>query len=114
MLKQLAEAKVISAARASGEVPLDSDVGMTLAHYRRVISTTAVRAQATCLLTRLGHLDRGAREAAQRRTLAVQKEVALRNEARAYFQAQVRGRGFRCFGGVNPLNCSYLKHLVKF
>ena len=65
-----------------------------------MISTTAVRAQATCLLTKLGHLDRGAREAAQRRTPAVQKEVALRNEARAFYQAQVRGRGFRRLGDI--------------
>ena len=56
LLKQLAEAKVLAKARANGTPPLDSDVGITLSHFRRILSTTAVRAQATCLLNRMGHL----------------------------------------------------------
>ena len=103
LLRQLAEAKVLAKARASGEPALDSDVGISLSHYRRVLSTTAVRAQATCLLTRMGHLGVAAREAAQRRNLAVRQEAALRNETRAFFQAHIRGRGFHRIGDIRHL-----------
>ena len=65
----------------------------TLSHYRRLISTAAVRAQTTCLLARLGHLGSAAREAADRRNVGIRWESALREEARAYFQAHVSGRG---------------------
>ena len=100
LLKQLAEAKVLAKARADGTLPLDSDVGITLAHFRRIISTTAVRAQATCLINRMGHLGGLAREAAQRRNLAVRREAALREEARAYIQCHVRGRGAYRLGDI--------------
>ena len=79
---------------------MDSDVGVTLSHYRRVISTAAVRAQATRLLARLGHLGSAAQEAADRCNVAVRRESALREEARAFFQAHVRGRGFHRSGDI--------------
>ena len=74
----------------------------TLSHYRRLISTAAVRAQATCLLARLGHLGSAAREAAGagHRNVAVRWESALREEARAYFQAHVSGRGLHRSGDI--------------
>ena len=100
LLRQLAESKVLAKARASGEPPLDSDVGITLSHFRRVLSTTAVKAQATCLLSRMGHLGGAAREAAQHGNLAVRQEAAIRNETRAFFQALVRGRGFHRSGDI--------------
>ena len=100
LLKRLAEAKVLNGARANGQIPSDSDVGVTLSHYRRVLSTVAVRAQASCLLARLGHLGGGARDAANRRNLAVRREAALREEARSFFQAHVRGRGFHRYGDI--------------
>ena len=93
LLKQLAEAKVLYHARAKGLPPLESEVSATLSHFRRVLSTVGVRAQATCLISRMGHLSGTAREAAGRRNLAVRIEGALRDEARAFFQAHVRGRG---------------------
>ena len=73
---------------------------VTLAHFRRILSTTAVRAQATCLLNRMGHLGSLARKAAQRRNLAVRREAALREEARAYIQCHVRGRGAYRLGDI--------------
>ena len=39
LLKVLAEAKVLSEARATGEPPRDSAISLTLAQYRRIIST---------------------------------------------------------------------------
>ena len=72
----------------------------TLSHYRRLISTAAVRAQATYLLARLGHQGSAAREAADHRNVAVRWESALREEARAYFQAHVSGRGLHRSGDI--------------
>ena len=95
LLYQLAEAKVTYHARSRGQPPSDADVGLTLSQFRRIISTVSVRAQASCLLTRMGHLDQGAREAASRRSLAVRQETNLRREMRAFHQAHNRGRGFR-------------------
>ena len=54
-----------------------------------------VRAQAMCLLTRLGHLDSGARAAAQRRAVGMREEELLRREQRSYHQAYMRGRRVR-------------------
>ena len=100
LLKDLAQAKVDSMARATGVLPSDQQVSLTLAHYRRVVSTVAVNCQATCLLSRVGHLGPAAREAAQRRGLSVRREAALREEARAYFQAHIRGRGRHRSGDI--------------
>ena len=83
-----------------GELPQDHEVSITLSHYRRVLSTTVVRAQASCLLSRMGHLGPAARQAASRRNMAVRKEAALREETRAYFQAHVRGRRGRRLGDI--------------
>ena len=69
LLRDLAEAKVLSDARARGESPSDYQLGLVLSHYRRLLSTVAVRAQANCLITRMGHLGTTARDAAQRRNL---------------------------------------------
>ena len=46
-----------------------------------------------CLVSRMGHLGVGAREAAARRKVAVEQELRLRREEEAYFAAHVRGRG---------------------
>ena len=61
--------------------------------YRRILSCAIVRATESCLLARLGHLDAGAREAAQRRQVLVREEERDRREEAAHFQAHVRGRG---------------------
>ena len=100
LIKQLAKAEVLYEARAEGVPAWDSDVDITLSYYRRVLSTVAVRAQATCLLTRMGHLGAGASDAAARRNLAVRRDAALRVESRAFFQAHVRGRGMSRSGDI--------------
>ena len=87
-------------ARASGEPPLDSDVGISPSHFKRVLNTTLVKAQATCLLRRMGNLGGAAMEAAKRRNIAVRQDPALRNEGWALFQAHVRSRGFHGSGDI--------------
>ena len=100
LLKDLAEAKVLAKARASGELPSDHEVSLTLSQYRRLLSTVAVSSQATCLISRMGHLGGAAQDAALRRNLSVRRKVALRVEARAFYQAHMRGRGGHRTGDI--------------
>ena len=69
----------------------DSVAGI-IGSYRRIWSCSFVRSQESCLLSRMGHLDDGAQDAAARRRLAVRQEQLAREEASAYFAAYVRGR----------------------
>ena len=50
--------------------------------YRRLLSTTAVRAQAMCLLARVGLVTPAAKEAAGRRELAMRLSEAMKRERR--------------------------------
>ena len=100
LLKALAECKVLSKARALGELPSDHEISLTLSQYRRLLSTTAVCVKATCLITRMGHLGAAAKDAALRRNLSVRQEAALREEAKAFYQAHMRGRGAHRTGDI--------------
>ena len=67
--------------------------GQVMGQLRRQLSCTFVRAQALCLLARLGQLGPGARSAADRRADALRAETNRRREAQAHWQAHIRGRG---------------------
>ena len=64
-----------------------------MGQLRRKLSCTFVRAQALCLLSRVGQLGPGAKAAAERRGDALRAETARRREAQAHWQAHIRGRG---------------------
>ena len=81
--------------RTTGVPSTAGNLAVITGRYRRILSCTFVRALETCLLDRLGHMDAGAREAALRRQTTVKEEERDRQEASAYFQAYVRGRGGR-------------------
>jgi hypothetical protein len=66
--------------------------------YRRILSCKFVRSIEGCLLARMGHLDRGAREAAGRRREGEAEERRVRQEQAAYHTAYVRGRGGSSLG----------------
>ena len=65
--------------------------GQVMGQLRRQLSCTFVRAQALCLLARLGQLGPGARSAADRRADALRAETNRRREAQAHWQAHIRG-----------------------
>ena len=71
----------------------EGELGQVMGQLRRKLSCTFVRAQALCLLSRLGQLGPGARAAAERRADALRAETARRREAQAHWQAHIRGRG---------------------
>ena len=67
----------------------EGELGQVMGQLRRRLSCSFVRAQALCLLSRLGQLGPGAKAAAERRGDALRAETARRREA----QAHIRGRG---------------------
>ena len=92
LLQGLAEARALHQARMTGVPTTDGTLSTILSRYRRILSCAFVRANESCLLARLGHLDTGAREAAARRRVTVREEELYRAEATAYHQAYVHGR----------------------
>ena len=89
LINILAESRVEGRGRARGWEGKEGELGQT----RRNLSCTFVRAQALCLLARLGQLGPGARQAAERRKEARRIETSRRREAQAHWLAHVRGRG---------------------
>ena len=81
--------------RARGEEAHDWEQGVAMGEIRRALSLTFVRAEAMCLLARIGVLGGGAKAAAQRRLEAGRGKEVGRCLEQAHFQAHVRGRGRR-------------------
>ena len=75
-------------------------LGQVIGSIRRRLSCTFIRAQALCLLSRIGQLGPGAKAAAQRREDAMRADTARRREAQAHWQAHIKGRGLGRVGMV--------------
>ena len=93
LVQGLAEGRALHQASTTGVPTTPGDLATIIGRYRRILSCAFVRATESCLLARLGHLDAGAREAAQRRQVTMREEERDRREEAAHFQAYVRGRG---------------------
>ena len=89
----LGKSMVDARGRARGWEGGEGELGQVIGQLRRRLSCTFVRAQALCLLSRLGQLGTGAKAAAERRGDAMRAETARRREAQAHWQAHIRGRG---------------------
>ena len=96
VIKAISEARVLYLSRETRRPVTDNWVGQVLGAHRRSLSAAFVRAQMSCLTSRMGHLGVGAREAAARRTMAMGEEVRMQREEEAHFAAHVRGRGRWC------------------
>ena len=57
-----------------------------------------IKAQSSCLLSRLHHTAPGAKEAANWRAVAKGREGLAQMDQRAHFEAHVRGRRLRNIG----------------
>ena len=97
-----AESRVEHLCRSTGRPELEGQLSVITSQYRRLLSSCIVRAQAQCLISRVGVIAPQAREAAQRREVAGRMERALREERRAQWMASLRGPGWarrgRCHG----------------
>ena len=76
--------------------------GSVLAGIRRRLSVVSVRAQAQCLLARMGHLGTGAAQAAEHRSRVKGVAEAERRERIAYHEAYVRGKCAHITGNLHP------------
>ena len=86
-IQTCAESRVAFLTRSTGRPASDNLLGSTVSSYRRLLSTTAVRNQAICLINRVGLIAPEARDAAGRRSLAMKKDEELRLERRTQWQA---------------------------
>ena len=93
LISAVGQSMVEARSRERGWEGGEGELGQVMGQLRRKLSCTFVRAQALCLIARLGQLGPGARAAAERRNDALRAETARRREAQAHWQAHVRGRG---------------------
>ena len=89
-----AESRVAHLCRSTGRPELESQLGVVTGQYRRLLSACIVRAQAQCLISRIGVISPEARVAAQRREVAGRLERELREERQAQWMASLRGPGW--------------------
>ena len=92
VIRAIAEARVLFLARQSGRPVTDHWIGQVLGQHRRSMSAAFIKAQAACLVSRMGHLGPGSRAAAATRNLAMGLEVRIEREQEAYYMAHIRGR----------------------
>ena len=57
IIRAVAEARVLHLARETGRPITDAWMGQVLGQHRRSLSSAFVRAQAACLVSRMGHLE---------------------------------------------------------
>ena len=89
-----AESKVAHLCRSTGRPELEGQLGTITGQYRRLLSTCIVRAQAKCLISRVGVISPEARQAALRREVTGRLEKQLREERAAQWMASLRGPGW--------------------
>ena len=78
LVQKLAESKVGAMGLRSGREATDEEVGIVVGQLRRSLSTTFVRAQAQCLISRLQCIGKGYTEAAKRRKWAEFEDEKIR------------------------------------
>ena len=100
LIQSCAESKVAHLCRSTGRQEMEGQLSIITSQYRRLVSTCVVRANAQCLVSRVGVIFPAAREAAHWREVLARMERRLREERRAQWMASVRGpgwaRGGRC------------------
>ena len=92
LVQKLAESKVGAMGLRRGRESSEEELGIVVGQIRRSLSTTAVRAQAQCLLSRLNCLGNGYAQAASRRKWAVIEEDRMRKDRQAQWLGRERGQ----------------------
>ena len=93
LIQTCAESKVDHLCRSTGRSELESQLSVVVSQCRRLLSTTIVKAQAQCLLSRIGVITPQAGDAARRREVAGRMERQMREERRANWMASLAGLG---------------------
>ena len=92
LIQRLAESRVKSMGLKLGREASDEEVGHAVGPISRTLSTTFVRAQAQCLLSRMDNVGNGFALAAKRRQWAAKEEMKMRQERQAQWIGRMRGR----------------------
>ena len=92
LIQKLAESKANAMGLRRGREGAEEEIGIIVGQIRRSLSTTCVRAQAQCLLTRLNCVGPGFTEAAKRRRWAANEEERMRRERQAQWLGRIKGR----------------------
>ena len=97
------ESEVQHLIRSTGQAEMEGQRSVLTSQFRRLISTGIVRAQAQCLLSRVGVISPAARQAAQRREGAARRERQRQEERRAQWMANAAGPGWGRRGNCHTL-----------
>ena len=92
LVQSLAESKVTAMRLRRGGQASEEELGMVVCHIRRSLSTTFVRAQAQCLLSRLNCTGQGFAQAFKQRNWAAAEDERMRKERLAQWIGRDRGR----------------------
>ena len=92
IIQKLAESRVGAIGLRRGREASEKELGAVIGQIRRSLSTTCVRAQAQCLLSRLNQVGQGVTQAANRRKWAALEEDRMRKERIAQWIGRDRGR----------------------
>ena len=103
LIQACAESRVAHLCRSTGRQESEQLLGIIVGQYRRLVSTTAVRAQALCTLARVGLISPAARDAARRRQVAMRLEEEMRRERRSQWMASLHGPGWARRGNCHSL-----------
>ena len=82
---------------------MEGQLSVIISQYRRRVSTCVVRANAQCLISRVGVISPAARGAAQRREVQGRVERQWREERKAQWMASLRGPGWARSGRCHSL-----------
>ena len=95
LIQAMAESRVASQDLMSRQAVLKSggDLGVVVGQLRRWLSVAAVRANYTCLLSRLSLMGPEAKQAANRRQWQKREERLMRREKEAQWNRKTRGHG---------------------
>ena len=93
LIQQLAESRVKTMELKRGNSgAAEEEIGIIVGQIRRAFSTTCVRAQAQCLISRMNKLGQGYALAARRRQWAAKEEENMRRERQAQWIGRIRGK----------------------
>ena len=91
LIQQLAETRASSMGIRRGREASDAEIGILVGQIRRSLSTTFVRAQVQCLLSRMNCFGKGVAQAAKRRQWAAKENERMARERQAQWLGRVRG-----------------------
>ena len=101
LLHTFASEKADRLGRLTGRPLSDNQRGLLLQQIRRQISVCSIRAQSSCLLSRLGHTGQGARQAAQRRSADLRKQELAMIDLKSHWESNIRGRRLKGIGSFH-------------